>query len=137
MYVDQTLISSNDQHAAADLETVQEFLGTYGAAIAHAAYLLGGGAASGSVFNLIDDIKGARRLSRAHVRRLERLYGLLVLEHVGDPDRLETALFAEIIPGSRAVEEICLLADRLDDLLVSTGERGGIDDLPKEFSDAV
>ncbi len=41
-----------------------------------------------------------------------------MLENVGDPHRTETTLFAELVPGSRSVEEICLLADPLDDLLM-------------------
>ena len=121
IYVDGTLISSDDQHAGADLKTVQEFLDQQGAALAHAAYLLGGARASGAVFSLIKGIRNAQRLSRAHIMRLKALYALLVLEDVGDPDRLETALFAEIIPGSKTVDEICLLADSLDDLLSSLG----------------
>ena len=136
VYVDGTIISSNDQQAAAVLETVRKFLGTHGTALAHAAYLLGGGAASGSVFRLVEGIRNARLLSRAHIRCLERIYTLLVLENVGAPDRLETELFVEIIPDSRAVEEISLLADTLNDLLVSIGEREEIDSQREGFCDA-
>lgn len=39
----------------------------------------------------------------------------LTLKYVGDPLRLETALFAEIDPMDPMVEEICLLTDRLED----------------------
>ena len=76
---------------------------------------------SGAVFDLIDGIRGRRQISKAHVKRLERLHSLLVLEDVGDPELLETALFADVITSSRAVEEICLLADSLDDLLRHLG----------------
>jgi hypothetical protein len=126
-YVDGTLISSDDQQAAG-LKTVQEFLDRQGAALANAAYLLGGARASGTVFSLIEGIRNAQRLSKAHFRRLQALHALLVLENVGDPERLETALFVEIIPGSKAVDEICLLADALDDLLSSLG--AGADNSP-------
>lgn len=116
IYVDGTLISPNDRQVTVDLQTVRTFLGEHGNALANAAYLLGGGAASGMVFSLIDDIRQARRISKAHIRRLRSLHALLLLENVGEPDRIETALCAEIIPGSRAVEEISLLTDRLGDL---------------------
>jgi len=120
MYVDEALISE-DRQAAADLATVRVFLDIHGTALANAAYLLGGGAASGSVFNLIDGVRNAKRITKAHIKRLHGLYALLVLENVGDSKRLEATLFAEIIPGSKVVEEICLLADRLADLLGSLG----------------
>jgi hypothetical protein len=124
MYVEEALISE-DRQAAADLATVRIFLDTHGTALANAAYLLGGGAASGSVFCLIDGIRNARRITRTHIARLKRLYALLVLENVGNPERLETALFAEVIPGSKVVEQICLLADVLDDLLGNLGTAAG------------
>lgn len=120
IYVDATFISE-DRKAVADLAKVQGFLEYHGTALANAAYRLGGSAASGSVFNLIDRIRDARRITKAHVKGFERLYALLVLENVDDPDRLETALFADVITSSRAVEEICLLADSLYDLLRSLG----------------
>jgi len=138
MYVYGTLISSNDRFAEADLANVQAYLDTHGTALANAAYLLAGGSASRSVFELIDGIKEGLRISKAQVRRLERLHALLFLENVGDPDRIETALFAEVILGSRAVEKICLLADSLDDLLSSLGSHGQspAEHCDEAFSDA-
>lgn len=121
IYVDETLISLDDRQAEADLATVQSFLDAHGTALANAAYLLGGRAMSGLVFDLIDGIRGRRQISKAQVKGLERLHALLVLEDVGDPERLETALFADVITSSRAVDEICLLADSLDDLLRHLG----------------
>jgi hypothetical protein len=41
-----------------------------------------------------------------------------MLENVGDPDRTETMLFADLVSGSRSVDQICLLADALDNLLM-------------------
>jgi hypothetical protein len=117
IYVQETLISIHDQQATAGLNLVRGYLEENGTALANASFLLGGASESGAVFRLMDAIRDARRLTNAHVRQLQRTLALLMLENVGDPDRTETALFADLVPGSRSVEEICLLADALDDLL--------------------
>lgn len=117
IYVQKTLISPDDQPVTAGLNIVREYLGEHGTALANASYLLGGASASGTVFNLIAAVRDARRLTKAHVRQLQHLLAILMLEHVGDQDWTETALFANLVPWSRSVEEICLLADALDDLL--------------------
>ncbi len=122
LYVDETLISSEDPLAAADLKAVQTFLGKNGTALANAAYHLAGGAASGAVFRLIGDVGEACKLTSSHINWLRKLHALLFLENVGDPERTETALFAEMVPGSQLVDEICLLADGVDDLLTSIGQ---------------
>lgn len=118
IYVYETLISLDDQQTTAGLNLVREYLGERGTALANASYLLGGASASGAVFRLIEAVRDAKRLTKAHVRQLQRTLALLMLENVGDPDRTETMLFADLVPGSRSVEEICLLADALDDLLM-------------------
>jgi hypothetical protein len=117
IYVQETLISIHDQQATAGLNLVRGYLEENGTALANASFLLGGASESGAAFRLMDAIRDARRLTNAHVRQLQRTLALLMLENVGDPDRTETALFADLVPGSRSVEEICLLADALDDLL--------------------
>ncbi len=117
IYVQETLISLNDRQATAGLNLVRAHLEEHGAALTNASYLLGGAPASGAVFRLIEAVRDARRLTKAHVRQLQRTLALLMLENVGDPDRTETMLFANLVPGSRSVEEICLLADALDDIL--------------------
>ena len=45
-----------------------------------------------------------------------------MLEHVGDPDREETARFSTIDPMDSRVHDLCLLADRLLDLLQALAE---------------
>jgi hypothetical protein len=117
-YVRGTLISLNDQQATVGLNIVRTYLDEHGTALANASYLLGGASASGGVFRLIDAVRDARRLTKAHVGQLQRIFALLMLENVGDPDRTETMLFTDLVPGSRNVEEICLLADALEDLLM-------------------
>lgn len=102
---------------APDFEIVREFLSDHGDALANAAHLLGGTAASGRVLILIEALKESRRLTRGHRRQLVELHRLLSLEHVADPDRIEAGLFALIDPESPQVEEICRLTDRLAELL--------------------
>jgi hypothetical protein len=117
IHVKQALISPQGQSIPVGLKSVREFLDAQGDALANAAYALGGGSASGSVFRLTEAVRSSKKLTRSHVMRLRQLHALLMLENVGDPDRIETALFAEIPPGSKAVEDICLLADSLGDIL--------------------
>ena len=114
IYVQETLISIHDQQATAGLNLVRGYLEENGTALANASFLLGGASASGAVFRLMETVRDARRLTKAHVRQLQRTLALLMLENVVDPDRTETMLFADLVPGSRSVEEICLLADVLD-----------------------
>jgi hypothetical protein len=118
IYVQETLISPSDQQATAGLNLVRAHLEEHGDALTNASYLLGGASASGAAFRLIEAVRNAQRLTKAHVRQLQRTLALLMLENIGDPDRTETMLFADLVPGSRSVEEICLLADALDDLLM-------------------
>lgn len=109
----------------ADLRTVRVYFAEQGSALVEAARRLGGQAASSRVLSLIEALRDARRLTRPHRRQLVDLHRLLTLEHVGDPDRIEAALFAEIDPGSPEVDEICLLAESMEELLkrISSDER--------------
>lgn len=99
------------------LENVRKFLRDQGGALAKAAHRLGGRAASARVFLLCDAVHSAVRLTQAQKRQLVDLHQLLTLENVGDPDRIESALFAEIDPGSPFVDECCQLAEKLEALL--------------------
>ena len=108
--------------AEIDLGLVREFLAEHGEALANAAGLLGGNSAVGRVVTLLEALSASRRLTRAHYRQLRALHDLLSLQHVGDPDRIESALFAEFDPWSPEIEEICLLTDALEDLLRQVGE---------------
>lgn len=112
---------------AADLELARAFLHAHGTALAAVAHMLGGAAASGRVFLLIETLRDACRLTRSQHRHLVDLYRLLSLENVGDPERIETAMFAAIDPASPIVEEICRLAEALEALLhqISADEGAG------------
>jgi hypothetical protein len=99
------------------VERVRCFFVDHGHDLAMAASLLGGAAAEQRVIACAQQIEAARRLDRRLVRDLVFLHRLLSLEHVGDPDRIETSLFAELHPATAAVEAICRLTDQLAQLL--------------------
>ncbi len=101
------------------LEHVRPFLRDHISALAKAAYKLGGFAASARVFLLCEAVGQTLRLTRLQRSQLVDLHRLLTLEHVGDPNRIESSLFAEIDPSSAFVEECCCMADELGALLVS------------------
>lgn len=122
MHVDATLISSHSEHAAADLETVQEFLADKGPALADFAYILGGGSASRSLFCLIDAVRTARILTRSHVRGLKRLLELVFLDEFPDPKRSEATLFEVFPRSSGIIQELDFLAEELDALILKIPE---------------
>ncbi|MEY8095964.1 hypothetical protein AB9F29_00905 [Falsihalocynthiibacter sp. S25ZX9] len=77
-----------------NLKQVRGFLRDYGTALAMAAYKLGGPTASARVFLLCEAVRHARQLTRAQSRQSVGFHRLLTLEHVNDPDRTESDLFA-------------------------------------------
>lgn len=52
-------------------------------------------------------------LSRRTTGLLSQLKDILFLEHVDNPERVESGFFAAINPADPVVEDICLLADGL------------------------
>ncbi|MEX5565138.1 hypothetical protein SM764_17090 [Pseudophaeobacter sp. 1A16562] len=91
------------------------FLSENNEGLQNAALVLGGGKALKRVQYLLDHLGLTRQLTRRARLDLVALHELFTLKYVGDPLRLETALFAEIDPMDPMVEEICLLTDRLED----------------------
>jgi hypothetical protein len=89
------------------------FLSENNEGLQNAALVLGGGLALKRVQFLLDHLGSSRDLTRRARHDLIALHELFTLEYVGDPERLETALFAEIDPSDPMVEEICLLTDQL------------------------
>ncbi len=116
------LIADEAFARSTNLVAVQTFLDEHGTALENAAHMLGGDVASGRVLILISTVREADRLTRAQRWQLIDLYKLLTLEHVGDPDRIETALFSEIDLESSVVHEICLLTEALEALLCEISE---------------
>ena len=111
------LIAADVFARSTNLVAVQTFLSKQGTALANAADMLGGADESGRVFILIAAVRDAERLTRSQCWQSVDRYKLLTLEHVGDPDRIETALFSQIDLESSVVHEICLLTEALEALL--------------------
>ncbi|MFD0978390.1 hypothetical protein [Tropicimonas aquimaris] len=89
------------------------FLDEHRGALLSAAGLLGGRDGLSLVRVLFDGIGRGGLATRGVRRRLAGLLALLSLQHVGDPERIESACFSEIDPMDPRVEEICLLTDGL------------------------
>ncbi|MDX1822683.1 MAG: hypothetical protein R3197_17455 [Paracoccaceae bacterium] len=91
------------------------FFETHRQAIESAAQLLGGRRGTKLARELTDELSCGDAISRRCRRRLDNLFALFSLEHVGDPERAEAVYFARIDPSSPAVEDICLLTDMFRD----------------------
>ncbi|QFS83055.1 hypothetical protein [Roseivivax sp. THAF197b] len=105
------------------------FLAENGEGLQNAALLLGGRPWLRRVQRLLDAALTQTSVTRRVVRELHELRDLLHLEHVHELDRPESAYFAELDPSEPYVEEICLLAEALDEAL-ETALRGGQQTMP-------
>jgi hypothetical protein len=95
------------------------FLGEHAEGLQNAALMLGGRPWLRRLQGLMDDVSEESRITLRISRELKELRALLHLEHVHDIDCPEAAYFAELDPTEPYVEEICLLADGLDEALNS------------------
>lgn len=91
------------------------FIQDYSEALQNAALLLGGQWALKRVQFLVDHLATNRALTRRAKSDIVALHKLLTLQNVGDPERIETALFSNLDPADPVVEELCLLSDALLD----------------------
>ncbi|WP_370304360.1 hypothetical protein [Pseudooceanicola sp.] len=109
---------------SADLQltAVREFFDKHGAALCNAAELIDGEAGTARVLRLMSRLREASRLERATRRRLVDLHRLLSLDPVIDAFEPDLSSWMLLDPASPEVEELCLLTDRLYDLLVEMGE---------------
>ncbi|SFQ10540.1 hypothetical protein [Tranquillimonas alkanivorans] len=98
-------------------------------AVQNAALLLGGPDWLRRAQRLLGDLVSAPRLTRRLDRELRALHALLTFEHVGDLDRLETALFAELDPEDPVVADLCLLADALEEHLGNAEQEASLSHL--------
>lgn len=106
-----------------NLDHARQFLRDHGAALSRATHKLGGSAASGCVFLLGEAVHHTSRLTRSQSRQLVTFHRLLTLEHVSDPDRIESVLFSEIDPASAFADECCVLSEKLRALLLQIAEK--------------
>ena len=105
------------------LNAVRAHFEEHGAALCNAAGLIDGEAGTARVLRLMSGLREASRLDRATRRRLVDLHRLLSLDPVVDGFEPDLSSWILLDPASREVEELCLLTDRLYDLLVEIGER--------------
>ncbi|WP_223428993.1 hypothetical protein [Tateyamaria pelophila] len=96
---------------------LRAYLGDHRDTLLNSAALLGGQPGVRLAQSVLDGFDILGTPTRRTMRALDDLLDLLMLEHVHDPERIEAAHFVMIDPASPIVEEICLLADDLDDML--------------------
>lgn len=101
------------------LEITRDFFRKHDEAMLNAAAMLGGPAAHHRCLRLLANIAESDALSKALKHELVWLHRLVTLDFVGDPESEETARFAAIDLLDPRVEEICLEADQLFELLVA------------------
>lgn len=110
-------------HEAGALHSVYLFFEEHGAALEGVARLLGGERWGRRVLTLRVEVRDGIRSHRACLGELCALGRLLRLENVGDPEAEETAYFEAINPSAPCVHDICLLCERLDQLIVEASQR--------------
>ncbi|MGJ8590235.1 MAG: hypothetical protein ACSHXW_19180 [Yoonia sp.] len=98
---------------------IHRYVQTHSEALRNAARLLGGENAVSIVEEIVDALCRDPLFSRSTIHQLGWLEELLFLQNVGDPDRIEAGLFALIDPVEPVVEDICLLADGLREVLMA------------------
>jgi len=98
------------------------FAGVHQSALLDAAGLLGASPGIRLAQTALDGLAEPGTPSCRTMRAFGELLELLMLEHVHDFSRMEAELFASIDPASAIVEEICVLADQLGDLLTACEE---------------
>ncbi|MDW4496575.1 hypothetical protein R5H30_01170 [Sulfitobacter sp. D35] len=100
---------------------LHDYIHRHSEALQNAALLLGGRPWLRRAQRLLDDFSTPRLISGRMRREIDKVYGLLTLRNVHDPDAAEAAYFAELDPTHSAVEEICALADGLADAAAAIG----------------
>ena len=116
--------SSNSVPAGRDpaIVATRIFFQEHGSALLNAAALLGGPSGHRRCLRLLSGISESSSLTRALRQELVWLHRLVCLDLVGNPETEETARFAMIDLLDPRVEEVCLEADRLYDLLVAISD---------------
>lgn len=112
---DFTKDAFHDQPTA--LDDLRAYLGENRSGLLDVVALLGGQPGVRLAQSVLDGFDTPGMPTRRTMQAIDDLLDLLMLENVHDPDRIEAGRFAMIDPASPIVEEICLLADGLDDML--------------------
>ena len=101
------------------LQDLRAFAAEHSDALACAAALLGAAPGVRTAFTAVDGLADPDVPTAHTMRALDELLDLLMLEHVHEAHRIEAACFAALDPDEPIVEEICLLADGLTDVLTA------------------
>ncbi|WP_108483926.1 hypothetical protein [Oceaniglobus ichthyenteri] len=104
------------------LAAVRAHFAEQGTALCNAAELIDGEAGRACVLRLMSALREASRLDRATRRRLVDLHRLLSLDPVAGELEPNLSSWVPLDPANPEVEELCLLTNRLYDLLVEIGE---------------
>ena len=110
-------LSADQQHA-----TVRAHFAKHGTALCNASGLIDGDAGTARVLRLMSVLRETSLLDRGTRRRLVDLHRLLSLDPVIDEFEPDLSSWVLLDPVSPEVEELCLVTDRLFDLLVEIGE---------------
>ena len=106
------------------LNQVRWFLRDHGAALAKAAYKIGGSTASARAFLLSDAVRHTRRLTRAQSNQLVDFHQLLMLRRVIEAEHIMGGFSVELEPYYESLEVSCLLSEQLRAVLSSISENG-------------
>ena len=104
-------------HSTSSLTAFRAFFEGKRDGLLYAAELLGGPDGLRLAQTAIDGLGQPHMPSERTLSACRELLDLLLLEHVHDPARVEAERFALLDPGWPVVEDICLLADELEEIL--------------------
>ncbi|MFG6584354.1 hypothetical protein [Sulfitobacter sp. 1A12779] len=104
---------------------VRTFFTEHGTALCNAAGLIADEAGTARVLRLMSMLREAPRLDRTMRRRLVDLHRLLSLDPVIEANEPDFSTRAFLYPASQEVENLCLLTDRLYDLLIAISDLDG------------
>ena len=100
------------------LKSARRLFFDHGHDLAQAAARLGGACGEARVVSCGLQLEAEAQMTHRICKELQAVHRLLSLADVGDPERIETELFAAMDPASPEVEEICLLTDLIHGLLI-------------------
>jgi len=103
------------------LNIVRLFFSEFGEATQNAILLLGGTNAHRRCLRLFTALREANSLTHRHKEELVRLHSVLMLDALDGSEDGPFHLFVAIHPSDPIVEDLCLLADGLLDLLQEIG----------------
>jgi len=100
---------------------LRDLMQNQASAFLHSCELLAGKPGAKLVWDVLDALTRTPKLTRRLQTHLAQMLEILSLEHVHDTNRPEAGYFARINPADPAIEEICLLTDRLRYALQKAG----------------